>query len=40
MLSLCREERYVYAEEGRYVATPELMKPLIDENTIGVVGAH
>lgn len=32
------EERYVYAEEGRYVATPELMEPLIDENTIGVVG--
>lgn len=29
------EERYVPAEEGRYVSTPELMRPLIDENTIG-----
>ncbi|KAL6785348.1 hypothetical protein ACKKBG_A03470 [Auxenochlorella protothecoides x Auxenochlorella symbiontica] len=30
------EERYVYAEEGRYCATAELLEPLIDENTIGV----
>lgn len=30
------EERYVPVEEGRYCATPELMRPLIDENTIGV----
>lgn len=30
------EERYVPVEEGRYCATAELMKPLIDENTIGV----
>ncbi len=29
------EERYVEMEEGRLVATPELMRPLIDENTIG-----
>jgi glutamate decarboxylase len=29
------EERYVPAEEGRYVSTPELMRTLIDENTIG-----
>ena len=29
------EERYVDCEEGRYVATAELMRPLIDENTIG-----
>ena len=29
------ERRIVYAEEGRYSATPELMEPLIDENTIG-----
>lgn len=26
----------MYAEEGRYCATAELMEPLIDENTIGV----
>ncbi len=25
----------VRAEEGRYIATPELIEPLIDENTIG-----
>ncbi|KAL4421163.1 hypothetical protein ABPG77_000798, partial [Micractinium sp. CCAP 211/92] len=30
------EERYVPVEEGRYVSTPELMRPLIDENTIGI----
>ena len=29
------EERYVEMEEGRLVATPEKMRPLIDENTIG-----
>lgn len=29
------EERYVPVAEGRYVSTPELMRPLIDENTIG-----
>ena len=29
------EERYVPVEEGRYVATPELIRPLVDENTIG-----
>lgn len=38
-LRFCRyfdvEERYVYAEEGRYCATAELLEPLIDENTIG-----
>ena len=40
---LCRyfeiEARKVPVEEGRYVATPELMRPLIDENTIGGLGA-
>ncbi|KAL4856151.1 Glutamate decarboxylase 1 [Chlorella vulgaris] len=30
------EERYVPAEVGRYVATPELIRDLCDENTIGV----
>lgn len=30
------EERYVFAEEGRYAPTPALMRPLIDENTVGV----
>ncbi|EFN55834.1 hypothetical protein CHLNCDRAFT_35292 [Chlorella variabilis] len=30
------EERYVPVAEGRYVSTPELMRPLIDENTIGI----
>ena len=32
------EERYVPVEEGRYVSSPELMKELIDENTIGEAG--
>lgn len=32
------DERYVLNEPGRYVMTAELAKPLIDENTIGVVG--
>jgi hypothetical protein len=38
-LKFCRyfdvEERYVPAEVGRYVATPELIRDLCDENTIG-----
>lgn len=31
------EARYIPAEEGRYVATPELLAARCDENTIGVV---
>jgi glutamate decarboxylase len=31
------EARYILAEEGRYVATPELLAAHCDENTIGVV---
>lgn len=42
-LQFCRywdvEERYVAMEDGRLVATPELMRPLIDENTIGRLAA-
>ncbi|PRW57374.1 Glutamate decarboxylase [Chlorella sorokiniana] len=30
------EERYVEMADGRLVATPDLMRPLIDENTIGI----
>jgi len=40
-LQFCRywdvESRYIPAEEGRYVATPELLAAQCDENTIGVV---
>lgn len=39
LFQFCRywdvEERDVAMEDGRLVATPELMRPLIDENTIG-----
>lgn len=31
------ESRYIPAEEGRYIATPELLAAQCDENTIGVV---
>ena len=31
------EARYVFAEDGRYAATPELLAAHCDENTIGVV---
>ena len=30
------EQRLVPVAEGRYVATPELVEPMIDENTIGL----
>lgn len=32
------EERTVPCEEGRLVASPDKMRELIDDNTIGVVG--
>lgn len=31
------EARYISCEEGRYIATPELLESKCDENTIGVV---